>query len=168
MFRPAQLPSRVETPATRPAGETAPPDRLPPDQAFRSYEVAAGVNLAGLQPAARAMLAGLVDYAQQQGIRVTVTSGYRDPGYQAALRARWDMGDRTGLVARPALRSAHSEGLAIDLTAEMVRRLPGQPDALAKLGAWAQLHGYQWGGTYRRPDPVHFAVRSAVPARGES
>lgn len=88
-----------------------------------------------------------------------VTSGYRAPAYQASLRARWDRGDRRGLVARPASNSAHSAGRAVDL----VYAVDGTPYASAQtpLEAFEWLAdlflqvGVRWGGA---KDRVHFEV----------
>lgn len=81
---------------------------------------------------------------------IQVTSAYRSPQYQAQLRARWDAGDRTGLVVRPALSSSHTEGRAIDINT----RTPAflfQRDFLVN-------SGFEWGGNWRTPDRVHFQL----------
>lgn len=154
-----QLPLRIETPRTTTEPEfDRPALSVPPT----SISVDPGVNLQQLQPAARAMLRDLTIEAERRGWSVRVTSGYRDPARQAALRARWDAGDRTGLVARPALRSAHSEGLAVDLVVA-----PRSDVSQAQLGIYAQTRGYVWGGTFSRPDPVHFAVDRGSSSSGE-
>lgn len=111
------------------------------------------------------MLRQLELEASRRGFSIRVTSAYRDPAFQAALRARWDAGDRAGLVARPALRSAHSDGLAVDLVAS--GEVPGRQPALVQLGLWAQTKGYVWGGTFTRYDPVHFAVARGSSSAGE-
>jgi len=74
-----------------------------------------------------------------------ITSGRRSASHQRDLRARWDRGDRRGLVARPALNSAHVRGEAFD-----VARGP----ALTKMGQLAHYAGVRWGASFR--DPVHF------------
>ena len=113
-------------------------------------------DLEGLQPATLAMLEELDDAVLEMGIGpITVTSGYRSPAYQRQLQARWDAGNRSGLVVRPADSSAHSRGEAVDIS------LPDPAD-LAKLGPWARRNGYLWGGDFRTPDPVHFALLQSV------
>ena len=44
-----------------------------------------------------------------------ITSGYRSPLRQKHLQSLWDAGKRQGLVARPATRSWHMQGLAVDV-----------------------------------------------------
>jgi hypothetical protein len=66
------------------------------------------------------------------------------------MRARWDRGDRAGLVVRPARDSKHVQGEAFDLQ---------NTGALAKLGELAAPAGLVWGGFFADPDPVHFQIR---------
>lgn len=78
----------------------------------------------------------------------TVTSGYRPPEYQKELQARWDAGNREGLSSRPATRSWHMEGLAIDFQTG------------GRYWGWfihtmKQL-GCRYGGDFRNPSPNHF------------
>lgn len=47
--------------------------------------------------------------------RPDITSGYRSPQRQAELLARWNRGERFGLRAKPAVRSWHTQGRAIDV-----------------------------------------------------
>lgn len=112
---------------------------------------APGVDLDNLLPATKQMLQNLINEASNRGYDFEITSGYRSPDYQARLRARWDSGDRRGLVARPALQSSHSLGQAVDI------RFYGR-SAQSNMGIWAQSQGYTWGGTFSSPDPVHFAL----------
>lgn len=93
-------------------------------------------------------------WSQMYGISFNVVSGWRDPKRQAALRARWDRGDRAGLKVRPAKTSKHShtklgrpDSYAVDVSSS----------DLSTLGSWAvQYLGLGWGGDFRTPDPVHF------------
>jgi hypothetical protein len=96
--------------------------------------------------------ATLTWWGEHYGVRSPdITSGRRSAAYQAELRARWDRGDRRGLVARPALTSAHTEGRAFDLAASS--------RDLQILGSLAPYAGLRWGGTFSEPDPVHFDLR---------
>lgn len=51
--------------------------------------------------------------------RPDIVSGYRSPAEQAALRRRWERGDRAGIVARPACQSWHTVGRAIDVESDV-------------------------------------------------
>lgn len=80
---------------------------------------------------------------------VRITSGYRSPERQSRLQNRWDAGDRDGLVVRPASRSWHMQGLAVDVSTrssnfELFRE------------NMESFSGVRWGGRFRNPDPVHF------------
>lgn len=78
-----------------------------------------------------------------------IVSGKRSALKQRYLRWRWDRGDRSGLAARPAIESKHTEGRAFDLA---------RGRHLEVYGAWAPLLGARWGGTFTEADPVHFDV----------
>jgi len=95
-------------------------------------------------------------YMVLMGNMPTVNSGFRSPKKQAELRRRWDAGDRTGIVARPAKRSKHSNTGFL-----------GEPDATGVdisfdaqdlAGQYAHFFGLKWGGKFKRPDPVHFYI----------
>lgn len=139
-----------------PAARTSSPNLHFPEipAAPVTLPAAPDVDLVNLQPDTLAMAENVVREALQRGWNVEITSGYRDPSYQLALRARWDAGDRAGLRVRPARSSAHSRGEAVDLV------VLEDPDGrkLQQLGLWAQRRGYRWGGTFSVPDPVHFAT----------
>jgi hypothetical protein len=94
-----------------------------------------------------------------EGYAFLIVSGVRSAAEQAALRARWDAGDRRGLSARPALVSAHTRGRAVDLNlAHEDGRIWRQQDT-PELWPWlaAELRRYQirWGGP---SDPNHFEL----------
>ena len=80
----------------------------------------------------------------------SITSAYRSPERQRELRALWDSGRRAGLAARPALNSAHTKGLAIDVSMK-------EPnfDTFKKL--MIEETYVLWGGDFG--DPVHFYVK---------
>lgn len=96
------------------------------------------------------------------GVDIKVTSGYRSPAYQRRLRARWDRGDRGGLVYRPALVSRHSQGRALDV-GWVIRGRP-VPVSAIPLSAWSYLGalmerlGVTWGGRWDPPDLPHFEI----------
>lgn len=97
--------------------------------------------------------ATLAWWGEHLGIRSPrIVSGLRSAAAQAALQARWDRGDRSGLIVRPASNSSHTRGEAFDL-----ERGPH----LAQFGEWAPYVGLRWGGKFSTPDPVHFDLGRA-------
>lgn len=99
---------------------------------------------------------------QAPGLSIRVVSGFRSPQRQAQLLARWNAGDRRGLVAKPAVRSAHSEGRAVDLG--WVWNGRGVSVADTPIEYWEFLAslfepvGVRWGGRFRSPDLPHFEL----------
>lgn len=96
------------------------------------------------------------------GVTLKVVSGFRSQSHQADLRARWDRGDRAGLVARPALDSRHSQGRAVDLQFAYRGQLIPVRDTPRQY--WLFLDdllrpvGVRWGGRFRSPDLNHFEL----------
>jgi len=80
---------------------------------------------------------------------VRITSTYRAPLYQRALQERWDAGDRSGLIARPATYSWHMQGRAIDVSTKPAPTFNAFRYAM-------EYQNVEWGGNFRNPDPVHF------------
>jgi D-alanyl-D-alanine dipeptidase len=97
-------------------------------------------------------------------VALHIVSGYRSPARQAELRRAWDRGLRSGLVARPAVRSQHTRGRAVDV---QLRHLGppewGQLVTVADtpfewwqvLAEWLSAYGVAWGGA---ADPNHFEL----------
>ncbi|MDE0555749.1 MAG: D-alanyl-D-alanine carboxypeptidase family protein [Candidatus Poribacteria bacterium] len=103
----------------------------------------------GLSPIFAEQVAAVQSWIQTNGGEaVRITSGYRSPVRQSQLQARWDAGDRRGLVARPADASWHMQGLAVDVSTR------------SPYFEWfrygMQYLGNRWGGEFRKYDPVHF------------
>lgn len=119
------------------------------------------IGLSGVDPT----LAGYIREANQivredyPGVALKVTSGYRSPTHQADLRARWDAGDRRGLVTRPAVNSRHSEGRAVDVVftvGGVAIPASGTPiEAFMWLADLLKPVGVRWGG---QQDRVHFEI----------
>lgn len=108
---------------------------------------------AGLTRKAAEAYATVTWWGEHYGIRTPqIVSGRRSGAAQAAMRARWDSGDRRGLVVRPALDSAHTRGEAFDLQ---------DTGGLRTLGELARFTGLRWGGNFTDPDPVHFDLGAA-------
>lgn len=87
---------------------------------------------------------------------VTITSGYRSPIRQKELQAQWDSGNRTGLAARPATRSWHMQGLAVDVSTRsqnfnLFRQI------------METIPGIRWGGRFKKVDRVHFDLPIGQP-----
>lgn len=86
----------------------------------------------------------------QTGSIVKITSGFRSPARQLELINKWDAGNRTGLVTRPAVRSWHMQRLAVDVSTEP------RPTFEVFRQVMLMFDGVRWGGNFRRSDPVHF------------
>lgn len=81
--------------------------------------------------------------------RPDIVSGGREPSKQRRMLARWQRGDRSGLVAKPACSSWHLVGRAWDVERHV------------QAFAWYRwlLESYfpiRWGGRFSARDPVHF------------
>jgi len=92
------------------------------------------------------------------GYYFEIVSGVRTREEQHALRQRWLAGDRRGLVAEPALNSAHVKGRAVDLN---LRHENGQrwtaretPELFESLGMLLRAYGVRWS----RADVNHFEL----------
>lgn len=109
--------------------------------------------LSGMRPGYMEYAGRFVDWLRAQGLRVTVTSAYRNPRRQAQLYADYQRARARGLPHLPAAPPGHSQhelGLAFDLRVE--------PDAyLAAVGHIWEWLGFTWGGRFQ--DPVHFDFR---------
>lgn len=121
-------------------------------------------GLDGVEPAFADFIeqADAIVGASAPELALSVSSGFRSPAYQAQLRARWDRGDRAGLVVRPALSSKHTQGRAVDLQFKYLGELV--PVAETPMEYWRFLDdllrpvGVRWGGRFRNPDPNHFEL----------
>jgi len=88
------------------------------------------------------------------GLAPKITSGFRDPQKQKELQRQWDLGNRSGLRARPASISKHT-------VTDWLRR----PSATAidiksndekKASKLAQSIGIGSGLNFASPDPGHY------------
>lgn len=101
-------------------------------------------------PATAQMLSNALQDLNGQGIDPVITSGYRSPGSQSALRE-----SDSPLVTTPAVVSWHEAGGAVDFG---VNSNAGYFDAI--VNAMIQA-GFVWGGNFHHPDPVHFQSEPA-------
>jgi len=114
------------------------------------------VSTWGLNKAFAAKVALLYLACWAAGLNPRVTSGFRDPKKQAAMRAAWDRGDRVGLVVRPAdpKTSKHCSttmtgapnSLAVDMQCT-------DNELAARIG---KALGLRAGLYFTNPDPGHF------------
>lgn len=89
------------------------------------------------------------------GLKPRITSGFRDPRKQAAMRAAWDRGERAGLRVRPAdpknsLHCLEASGRPSSRAIDM----PCDNDALA--AQIAKALGLRAGLYFSTPDPGHY------------
>jgi len=89
------------------------------------------------------------------GLNPRVTSGFRDPAKQKAMRARWDAGDRAGLRARPAADSLHNHTDWLGRPAARAVDMTSSDEARAAKVA-TQIGGIGAGLYFRSPDPGHY------------
>lgn len=87
------------------------------------------------------------------GLNPVITSGYRSPERQAALRNQYQSGATSGFAAKPALKSLHSidkfgkpAALAVDI----------QTNNHATAAAIAKYLNIGAGYFFTQSDPVHF------------
>lgn len=121
-------------------------------QAARYFEEAWG-----LAPSFAIRVAVLYAGLHFAGLRPQITSGFRDPEKQAAMRAAWDAGNRAGLRARPALSSAHTmvkKGFLKSSPASEAIDIKSTDETRA--AAIARALGLGTGMDFRDPDPGHY------------
>ena len=75
---------------------------------------------------------------------VVVTSSFRSKTRQAQMRKDWDEGRRTGLLYKPALKSAHSSGFAIDMNVSSL--VNSGEVTVDELSDFAKEYGFNYGG----------------------
>jgi hypothetical protein len=90
------------------------------------------------------------------GLRPRITSGFRDPVKQSAMRAAWDRGDRAGLRVRPAdpKNSFHCREASRGVGASLAIDMPCDNDALG--AQIAQALGLRAGYYFTPSDPGHY------------
>lgn len=88
----------------------------------------------------------LAYFGYNEPARPDIVSGLRPPRRQRELLDRWQLGDRAGLVTRPACQSWHMNGKALDVETEVA----GFDAYRYLMTQW----GARWGGNF--DDPVHF------------
>lgn len=110
----------------------------------------------GLDPtfAVRAGLLYLALYFA--GLNPRITSGFRDPRKQQAMRDAWDRGDRAGLRVRPAdpRNSLHCREVRRGVAASQAIDMPCSDEALAAQLATAL--GLRAGYYFKVSDPGHY------------
>ena len=108
-------------------------------------------RMKGLNSKAARLYATLMWWGLHYGLEPPdIHSGRRSKSHQREMQKRWDRGDRSGLLVRPATSSPHTRGSGFDL-----ERVP----YLATYGEWVPYAGGRWGGNFRGEhagDDVHF------------
>ena len=109
----------------------------------------------GLDPTFAVKVALLYLALYFAGLRPRITSGFRDPAKQAAMRAAWDRGERHGLRVRPAdpSSSLHCRGTA-SRPGSLAIDMPCDNDHLA--AQLAQGLGLRAGYFFTVSDPGHY------------
>jgi peptidoglycan LD-endopeptidase CwlK len=122
-------------------------------------------NIATLHPKVRPYARALVKAAEDQNIKMVVTSGTRTPEEQDALYAQGRT--KPGNVVTNAKRwqSNHNYGIAFDLTLFNGGSPVWDSPKYRQVGALGQSIGLNWGGDFG--DEPHYALRPSW-ARGMS
>lgn len=115
----------------------------------------------GLDPAFAVRVALLYLACHMAGLRPRVTSGFRDPDKQQAMRNAWDRGNRAGLIVRPAdpKKSAHCQKTWLGKPGAKGIDMPTSNDKLAADIGLAI--GLRAGYYFTTPDPGHFDALGA-------
>lgn len=117
------------------------------------------IRLMGLHPQIRPQVRTFINQAEDQGILLRITDGYRSYEEQADLYAqgRTTAGDVV-TNAQPG-ESYHNYGLGFDV---VIMREDGSANWNYKDPLWYQvgrigeLLGFNWGGAWKKPDMPHF------------
>ena len=125
-------------------------------------------SLDDLDEAAKETISKFISDLRGKGYEVLITSSYRSVAKQAALYKEYE--GRSAAVAKPGT-SPHNFGLAVDINIKWTDADKKQHHL--KLGStkeeWEKIIGpngklpyknynLQWGGNFKRYDPVHFDV----------
>jgi hypothetical protein len=110
----------------------------------------------GLDPTFAVKAATLYAILFLLGLNPRITSGFRDPRKQQAMRDAWDRGERQGLRVRPASPdgSRHCRETLGGSPASQAIDMPCENDALA--ARIAQAMGMRAGINFSVPDPGHY------------
>lgn len=114
----------------------------------------------GLHPTFAGQAALLYLALHFAGLKPRITSGFRDPAKQRAMRAAWDRGDRQGLRVRPADPDG-SDHCKTTLTGSPASRGIDMPSDNEELAAQiAKALGLTPGLYFKTPDPGHYSWRA--------
>jgi len=115
------------------------------------FQRSLGLTSAFAVPAARLYIA-----LWAAGLNPRISRGWSDPSHQAALRAAWDRGDRSGLRVRPAdpANSLHCKSTFLGSPDAKAVDMPCSDDA--KGASIARSLGIGAGIAFSTPDPGHY------------
>jgi hypothetical protein len=118
-------------------------------------------NTFGLDPNFAVRVALLYLALHSAGLNPRVTSGFRDPEKQEAMRRAWDRGDRRGLRTRPAdpKNSLHTNKSWLGKPASKAVDIVTNNDRLA--ADIGQALGLRAGYFFTARDPGHFDALGA-------
>ncbi|MHC9057792.1 M15 family metallopeptidase [Pantoea sp. y20] len=95
------------------------------------------------------MIANLILWASDKGLRVTFGEAYRTPE-----QARLNAGSGKGIA-----NSLHTQRLAVDLNLFINGVYQEKSEAYLPLGEYWESQGGSWGGRFKsRPDGNHFSL----------
>lgn len=110
----------------------------------------------GLDPTFAVQVGLLYAALHFAGLNPRITSGFRDPAKQRAMRAAWDAGNRVGLRVRPADPdgSRHCKTSFTGSPASLAVDMPCDNEQLA--AQIAKALGFRAGLYFNPPDPGHY------------
>ena len=101
-----------------------------------------------LRPEMQRKVEKMFIYAQEQGWKMTITSGYRSTKKQAALYDKWIKGEYDVPVVAAPGTSRHEFGCAVDISITCKGK---NSDNLAKeMGKYGESIGLRWGGSWSK------------------
>lgn len=94
------------------------------------------------------MVAGLIQFAYQQGYSLSFGEAYRPP----------EVAERYALEGRGISNSLHTSRLAIDLNLFQKGKYLTKSEDYLPLGEYWESIGGSWGGRFSKPDGNHFSL----------
>lgn len=121
------------------------------------WDPASELRLQSLHPAIQSRVREFINAAEDAGLYLRITSGYRSFAEQDKLYAQGRTAPGDIVTNAKGGQSYHNYGLSFDVV-PMVKGLPVWDSAplWAQIGALGKSYGFAWGGDWKNPDKPHF------------